>query len=92
VKSLASISDAERVQLDRSVAKLMERLLTESCPTETQTAVWHEGASALKASFSVLGRVAMEGLMADPNVVGGMSGIARYVDEEKLQKVLGPMQ
>ena len=46
VGSIASVSDAKRDELNRNAAKIVERLLTESCRSETRNALKHEGSGA----------------------------------------------
>jgi hypothetical protein len=90
VKSIASVSDAERDDLNKNAAKLFERLVTESCRAETQEAVKYEGPSTIQTSFEVLGQVAGRGLLADPAVARSLADFANYLDKKKLEQLLGP--
>jgi len=90
VRSIASVSDAERTKLNRNAAKLFERLITESCKTQTQEAVKYEGPATLQSSFEVLGQVAGRGLLSDPAVSRSMAEFANYLDKQKLENVFGP--
>lgn len=90
VRSIASVSDAQREELNRNAAKLVERLLTESCRNETREAVKYEGPGTLQASFQVLGQVAGRGLFADPGVIRSMSAFENYFDTAKLNRLLAP--
>ena len=90
VRSIASVSDAERNELNRNAAKLFERLITESCKTQTQEAVKYEGPATLQSSFEVLGQVAGRGLLSDPAVSRSMAEFANYLDKQKLENVFGP--
>jgi hypothetical protein len=89
VKSIASVSDAERDELNKSAARLFERLITESCKTETQEAVKYEGPSTLQTSFEVLGQVAGRGLLADPAVARSLADFANYIDKKKIEQLFG---
>ncbi len=89
VKSIASVSDAERDDLNKNAAKLFERLITESCKTETQEAVKYEGPNTLQTSFEVLGQVAGRGLFADPAVARSLADFASYLDKKKLEQSFG---
>lgn len=84
IKSIANVSKEQRDILNRSTARLFERLLTESCRAETQKAFKYEGPSTFEASFNVLGQVAGRELFTDPNVAQSMSGLLNYVDKSKL--------
>ena len=90
VKSIASVSDAQRDELNKNAAKLFERLITESCRSETQEAVKYEGPSTLESSFNVLGQVAARGLFSHPAVATGTGELTNYVDRQKLESVFRP--
>ena len=90
VKSIASVSDAERTELNRNTARLVEKLLTESCRSETQQAVKNEGPGTLQASFQILGQVAGRGLFTDPAVARSMASFEDYLDKPKLEALFGP--
>jgi hypothetical protein len=90
VKSIASVSDAERDDLNKNAAKLFERLVTDSCKTETQDAVKFEGPGTLQTSFEVLGQVAGRGLLSDPAVARSLADFASYLDKKKLEQTFGP--
>jgi len=49
VRSIASVSDADRTELNKKVAKLVEKLLTESCKNETQEALKYEGPTVARS-------------------------------------------
>ncbi|MFP5409719.1 MAG: hypothetical protein ACLGG6_01970 [Gammaproteobacteria bacterium] len=89
VKSIASVTPAERTGFNRGTARLFERLVTESCKAQTQQAVKYEGAVALQVAFQLLGQVAARELFADPAVAGGMAELERHFDKQKLEAVLG---
>jgi hypothetical protein len=91
VRAVANVSDAQREDLNRNAGKLVERLLTEGCPSETQDAVKNEGPGTLQAGFQVLGEVATRRLFSDPSVVKGMADFGRHIDKQKIEKLLGPM-
>ena len=92
VKSIASVSDAQRDELNKNAAKLFERLLTESCRSEAQEAVKYEGPSTLESSFNVLGQVAARGRFSHPTVARGTGELTNYVDKQKLERVFRPTQ
>ena len=75
VKSIASVTPAERTGFNRDTARLFERLVTESCKAQTLEAMKYEGAVALQVAFQLLGQVAARELFADPAVAGGIAGL-----------------
>lgn len=85
VKSIASVTPAERTGFNRDTARLFERLVTESCKAQTQQAVKYEGAVALQVAFQLLGQVAARELFADPAVAAGMAELERHFDKQKLE-------
>ena len=92
VKSMASVTDAERAQSTRSTAELFVKLLTESCRAQAQQAVKYEGATALQTGFQILGQVAARELFADPNVAQGLAELEQYIDSRKIEQALAPQR
>lgn len=88
VKSVADIPAARRDELNRGMAALMERLLTEACVTEARATLAAGGSKSLETAFSALGSVAADGLFADPQVAAGMSEFTKYLDGDKLGAAL----
>ncbi|WP_114417926.1 hypothetical protein [Marinospirillum perlucidum] len=89
VSALANISDAEAVGLNQSAGRMLTELMTERCRQETSQAVQYEGNLAIETSFGVLGQVAMQELMTDPDVNAYFESLSNYVDEKRLREVLG---
>jgi hypothetical protein len=87
VKSLVSVSEKQRDGLNRTTAKLFEKLLTASCRKETQAAVKYEGRQTIQTSFNVLGQVAGRELFTDPQVTSSVAGLGQYVDQKKIQEL-----
>lgn len=85
--SVAAVTEQQRDDMNRKVAGLLERLLTESCRKQTQEALKYEGSAAMQLSFQVLGQVAMQELMSDAVVANGFAGFSKYVDKSKLKEL-----
>src|SRR5262249_56025717 len=85
VKGMVWGRGAERDELSKATGKLFERLVSESCKTETQDAVKYEGPSVFQSAFTVLGQVASIGLFTDPSVSGYMGDFLKYIDKSKVQ-------
>lgn len=92
VKSIASVTPAERAGFNRDTARLFERLVTESCKAPTRQALKYEGPAALQVAFQFLGQVAARELFADPAVAGGMSDLERHFDKQKLEAAFAAPQ
>lgn len=89
VKSISSVTDAQRNELNIKTAKLFERLLTESCKAQVQQAIKYEGQSTIESAFQVLGQVAARGLFSDPSVNGFIAQLGKHIDPKKMESVLG---
>jgi hypothetical protein len=87
VKGISSVTEAQREELSKSIGKMVERLLGDSCKAETQDAMKYEGPSVFQSAFTVLGQVASVGLFTDPNVSAYMSEFLKYFDKSKVQGV-----
>ncbi|WP_242108647.1 hypothetical protein [Luteimonas aquatica] len=92
VASIATVDDASREAASRDTAAIFEKLLTESCKEQTTLAMKYEGTAALKASFKVLGEIAMTSLLTEPKVAAESQGFVKFMDEAKLKTVFGEAQ
>ena len=89
--ALASLASASKPQVDaanRMTAELFMRLLTNSCAASAKNALRYEGQLAFQQGFQVLGQVAGQELFASKEVAANMSGLAKYIDGEKLKAKL----
>ena len=85
--SMSSISHKQRDDLSKNAGTLFQRLLLESCRSQTQQALQNEGPQTVQYAFQILGQVATRGLFTDPHVMEGIKDLAKYVDEEKLRNL-----
>lgn len=86
VASIASVSQEQRERMDRDIAALFERLVTEDCRNEAREAIRYEGVNtAFESSFALLGKVAMQELMTNPEVNAGFEGFTKHLDEQKFE-------
>ncbi len=88
VASLANITPAQRQAILKDAAALVQRLLTDSCRSQTKAAVQNEGAGTIQYGFQVLGASAMRGLMTEPHVMESAKSLAQYLDEAKIKDLL----
>ena len=89
VKVLSNISNKKGEELNKNTADLFMNLLTVRCKSETEVAFKYEGVSTFSASFEVLGRVAMQGIMSNPDVNNYMSGLDKYIDTKEIENAFG---
>lgn len=87
VKSMVTVTERQRNKLNKSIARLFERLLTDSCRKETQAAYKYEGKATISSSFNLLGQVAGRELFSDPSVSKSVSGLAQYIDQKKMNEL-----
>jgi hypothetical protein len=82
---LSNVSEKDRDQLDRIMAAIVTRLLTENCQVQAKLAMENEGGEApLKTAFGIIGKLAMQELMTNPEVNSATSSFAKYLDTNKL--------
>ncbi len=85
VKNLSNIPSEVGVKLNKDTANLFMDLLTNRCKEEAEKAIRYENKLAIQTSFAILGKVAMQGIMSDKNVIQFMGGLDAYLDKDKLQ-------
>ena len=86
IQPLSHVTEANRDELDRKLAALATRLVTESCQAEAKAAIKSEGPDSFKAAFGVLGQLAMQELMSNPSVNEAFGRYAKYLDNAKFEK------
>jgi hypothetical protein len=89
VRDLGAVSEVDGKKLNKEVSVLFYDLLATRCGTETREAVKYEGAATISSSFEVLGRVAMQGIMADAKVTEYMAGMGANLDPAAMEALLG---
>jgi len=89
VASMATISLQQRDEFSKRAGALFQRLLTESCRSETQQAIRYEGPATIQYAFQVFGQAAAGDLFANPSVAAGMKDLTKYIDQDKI-KALAP--
>ena len=84
VSYMVDISEREKKVIDKDVADIFTRLLSEDCMDETKKAKKYEGDNAMVTAFEILGQVAANGIMDNPNVGRSMNKFSEHIDIEKL--------
>ncbi|MGB8810675.1 MAG: hypothetical protein WCD17_15045 [Acinetobacter calcoaceticus] len=85
--SYTKISSTDLERVDRKVANIFDKIMTQSCTQAVTAVVQNEGTNALAQSFEYLGRYATESMISDPKVVQRLQNFSKYQDEEKYRKV-----
>ncbi|MEJ2142271.1 MAG: hypothetical protein P8Y24_07945 [Gammaproteobacteria bacterium] len=87
IKSFSKASASEINNTDRTVGKLITRLLVKDCPSELKAATKSDP-MAVQRSFELVGKVAMQELMTNQNVMKAITNYAQYADLEKINSLL----
>lgn len=90
IRFMATLSEAQREEIDRATGALFQRLLFESCHAETQQAIKYEGPAVLQYAFQVLGQASMGELTTDASVKRATTGFTKYMDEQKVKNLISP--
>ena len=80
------ISNADLERVDRKVANIFDKIMTQSCTQAVTAVVENEGTNALAQSFEYLGRYATESMSSDQKVVQRLQNFSQYQDKEKYKK------
>jgi len=89
VESLANISPEQRDEINKSAGSLFQRLITESCRSETQQAIKYEGQIVLQQAFQAFSQASMTQLATSARVAEGAKAFSKYMDDEKIKAVIG---
>ncbi|MDH1705221.1 hypothetical protein [Acinetobacter johnsonii] len=84
LKVYSNVTDAQRTQLDKNLAQVLQRILVEQCSAQTKAVIQAEGLQAVGDSFQELGQITGEEILKNPEVKGQLQGVLRYVDLNKL--------
>ena len=84
ITTLSNVTQANRDELDKIMATMITRLMTESCLTQAQSAIKKDGGEAFQDAFGVVGKLAMQELMSNPKVSASFSIFTKYIDQKKL--------
>lgn len=87
VSDMAATTTPQRDEINRRTARHFERLLVDDCRTQAKNAMQYEGGNAMQNSFEVLGKVAMQELMNQPEVMEGIRAFAKFLDMEKFKSL-----
>ena len=81
---MIDLSDREKKVIDKDVANIFTRLLSEDCIDETKKALEYEGDNVMFNAFQILGQVAAQGFNNNPDVMKSINKFVEMIDYEKL--------
>ena len=87
IKSYSNVSPEDIKESDKYVGKLITRLLADNCQNQLKGANSSDPLAVQKA-FEIVGKVAMQELMANEDVIKTISNYAQYADMARINKIL----
>lgn len=88
IRGLSSVTAEQRDEVNQTVARLITRILTETCVSEAREAIRNEGPGALENAFNVFGSIAGRDLFTNKEVTAGLAGMIKYCDSKALKETL----
>ncbi len=87
IKEYSRIPEKAKVATDEHIANVVTRLLAEDCLSEARVGVKQEGQVAIVNAFELVGRVAMQELMTNKDVIQSIGEYAKYLDNKKMGRI-----
>src|ERR1035437_3924492 len=87
IRSLSNVTEKDRDDLDKMMTVMLTKLMTENCPSQAKAAMQNEGNAAFQAAFGVIGKLAMQELMSNPEVNSSFTKFSKYIDKNKMDSV-----
>lgn len=87
LRNLSNITNQNREELDKKMADMFTRLITESCPAQAKLTMDKEGAEGYQTAFGTIGSLAMQELMSNPEVDSSFKNFVKYIDYNKINSV-----
>tara|TARA_X000000950_G_scaffold275722_1_gene362521 strand:+ start:1384 stop:1836 length:453 start_codon:yes stop_codon:yes gene_type:complete len=84
VTYMIDLSDREKNVIDKDIAIIFTRLLSEDCIDETKKALDYEGENVMFNAFRILGQTAAQGFNNNPDVMKSINKFVELIDYEKL--------
>ncbi|WP_374663237.1 hypothetical protein [Acinetobacter sp.] len=84
LKKFSNVNEEQRTQLDKNLAQVLQRILTEQCSAQAKAVIQAEGMQAVGDSFQELGSITGEEILKTPEVKAQLKGVVRYIDLNKL--------
>ena len=84
VSYMVDLSDREKKVIDKDIADVFTRLLSEDCVDETKKALDYEGDNVMFTAFQALGQVAAQGFNVNPIVERSINKFNEFIEYEKL--------
>lgn len=87
IHNFSNISASEKKMIDKNMAKIFTRLITEDCANQSRQVIQNEGEEGFKSAFKELGKIATQEIISNPNVDKSMGDFVSYIDENKFEDI-----
>ena len=87
IEEYSKVPQSAKVASDKFIANVVTRLLTDDCLAETRAGVKKDGQAAIVNAFELVGKVAMQELMTNKDVMESIAGYAKYLDNDKMNQI-----
>lgn len=84
LNSMSSVTTAQKEQLDKNLAQVLQRILVEQCSSQTKAVIQADGFEAVGTSFQELGTITSNEILKTPQVKNQLNGVLKHVDMGKL--------
>ena len=84
LNSMSSVTTAQKEQLDKNLAQVLQRILVEQCSSQTKAVIQADGFEAVGTSFQELGTITGNEILKTPQVKNQLNGVLKHVDMGKL--------
>lgn len=85
IKMTVTIQEERRDELNKNIATLLTRLLTENCIAQAKKAIETDGTEGFQTAFGFVGKLAMQELMTNKDVSTAISGFEKHMDKKKFE-------
>jgi hypothetical protein len=89
MKRFSNMTEQDQIDTDKTMAALFTRLVTVDCVEQVKQATKQDGPQAFRGAFEIIGRLAMQDLMANKDVTASMTSFQKYLDKDKFREALG---
>ena len=86
-KGLVTLDPASKVQVDKDMARVFERLMTVDCLAEIQAIAKAGDTHGVERGFQTLGQIAMQDVMRDPAVGDSLGAVMNYISPDALKNL-----
>lgn len=84
LNSMSNVTTAQKEQLDKNLAQVLQRILVEQCSSQTKAVIQSDGLEAVGTSFQELGAITGNEILKTPQVKTQLNGVLKHVDMGKL--------